>query len=200
MPSVAQIETERLLLRERRDGDIAGYAAFTTDPDFRRYVPVRVSNETPEERAQRSLAGMLSRWEQEPLRGVGWVIARREDDQIIGQGGFEEGEVPEDGEIDYKIGKPFWGQGYGREAAHAMSRFVIDSGMYARLVAYIVPANTGSIRIAEGLGMRYERDVDYLQFFPDPSQVLLADSMTHVYVAPVDEITLDRTHYRVLNR
>jgi RimJ/RimL family protein N-acetyltransferase len=199
MPSVAQIETERLLLRERRDGDVAAWAQFTSDPDFRRYVPVRRSDETPEQRAERGLSALMVRWEKEPLKAVGWVIARRDDAQVIGQGGFEEAEVPEDGEIDYRFGKPFWGQGYGREAAQAMSRFVIDNKLFERLVAYIVPANIGSIRIAEGLGMRYERDVDYLQFFPDPSLVELADPITRMYAARPDEMTLGHGHYRVLN-
>jgi RimJ/RimL family protein N-acetyltransferase len=199
MPRVAQIETERLLLRERRDGDVAAWAALTSDPDFRRYIPVRRSDETPEERAERNLSSMMARWDKEPLKGVGWVIARREDGQVIGQGGFEEAEVPEDGEIDYRFGKPFWGQGYGREAAHAMSRFVIDNELFERLVAYIVPGNAASIRIAEGLGLRYERDVDYLQFFPDPSRVELADPMTRMYAAPRDEVTLEDGHYRVVN-
>ncbi|HTK45279.1 MAG TPA: GNAT family N-acetyltransferase [Patescibacteria group bacterium] len=199
MASVAQIETERLLLRERRDGDVAAWAKFTSDPDFRRYIPVRRSDETPEQRAERGISSLMARWEKEPLKGVGWVIARRDDDQVIGQGGFEEGEVPEDGEIDYRFGKPFWGQGYGREAAHAMSRFVIDNKLFERLVAYIVPGNVGSIRIAEGLGMRYERDVDYLQFFPDPSRVELADPMTRMYAARPEDMTVGDGHYRVIN-
>jgi len=199
MPRVAQIETDRLLLRERREGDIAAWAQFTSDPDFRRYVPVRRSDETPEQRAERGFTSLMARWEKEPLKAVGWIIARRDDDQVIGQGGFEEGEVPEDGEIDHRFGKPFWGQGYGREAAHAMSRFVIDRKLFERLVAYIVPGNIGSIRIAEGLGMRYERDVDYLQFFPDPSMVELADPITRMYAAPRDEVTLGDGHYRVVN-
>jgi len=199
MASVAQIETERLLLRERREGDVEAWAKFTSDPDFRRYIPVRRSDETAEQRAERNLSSLMARWEKEPLKGVGWIVARREDGQVIGQGGFEEGEVPEDGEIDYRFGKPFWGQGYGREAAHAMSRFVIDNGLFERLVAYIVPGNMGSIRIAEGLGMRYERDVDYLQFFPDPSRVELADPMTRMYAARRDEVTVGDGHYRVVN-
>lgn len=198
MPAIARIETARLLLREPLPGDAAAWAPFITDPDFRRYVPVRRSDETPEERAQRGLTNLASRWAEEPHTSVGWVFARRSDGQVVGTGGVEAGELPGDGELDYRFGKPFWGQGYGREAAHAMSRFVLDNLGFQRLTAYIVPGNEASIRIALGLGLRFERIVDYMQFFPDPSIIELANPMTELYSARREDVTLDSRPYRVL--
>ena len=188
MSRIAVIETERLLLRGPEDGDVPAWAALLTDPDFRRYIPVRRSPDTAEERATRALARLAERWTAEPLRGLGWVISRQHDGQMVGIGGVEEGAEPGDGEIDYFLGKPFWGQGYGREAARAMSRFALDHTDWRRLVAYIVPGNDASIRIAEGLGMTYQGDVDYLQFFPDPSTVELLSPMTRFYA-------IDREHF-----
>ena len=188
MSRIAVIETERLLLRGPEDGDVPAWAALLTDPDFRRYIPVRRSPDTAEERATRALARLAERWTTEPLRGLGWVISRQHDGQMVGIGGVEEGAEPGDGEIDYFLGKPFWGQGYGREAARAMSRFALDHIDWRRLVAYIVPGNDASIRIAEGLGMTYQGDVDYLQFFPDPSTVELLSPMTRFYA-------IDREHF-----
>ncbi|HXI46040.1 MAG TPA: GNAT family N-acetyltransferase [Candidatus Acidoferrales bacterium] len=199
MATVAQIETDRLLLREVRDGDVATLARYITDPDFRRYVPFRRSDETPEQRAERSLTSSQARWQKEPLTSVGWVIALRDDDQLIGSGGIEEAEVPPDGELDYRLGKPFWGQGYGREAARAMARFALENMPFERLVAYIVPGNDGSIRIAEGLGLRFEREVDYMQFFPDPSIIELSNPMTRMYAARYEAVTVGDGHYRVVN-
>lgn len=196
MSNVVQVETEHLLLREQRDGDAVEWGRFLEDPDFRRYIPWRKGDETPEARAMRSMTSMLGRWDSDPVSGVGWVITRRADDQVMGTGGFDPGQEPTEGEIDYRIGKPFWGQGYGGEAAHAMTRFVLAHLPYERIVAYIVRANTGSIRIAESLGLRYEDEVDYLQFFPDPSVVVLEDPITWKYGAPRDEVTLRDGHYR----
>jgi RimJ/RimL family protein N-acetyltransferase len=193
MGRIAQIETERLLLRGPTDGDVQAWAALLVDPDFRRYIPVRRSEDTAEERATRALAKIADRWTAEPLGSVGWVISREHDGQMVGIGGLEDGAEPGDGEIDYFLGKPFWGQGYGREAARAMARFALDHLAWRRLVAYVVPGNEASIRIAEGLGMTYQGDVDYLQFFPDPSAVELADPTTRFYAvnrehfAPADE-------------
>ncbi|HEX8025350.1 MAG TPA: GNAT family N-acetyltransferase [Candidatus Limnocylindrales bacterium] len=198
MGQVWRIETERLLLREPQPDDVAAWAPFLSDPDFQRYVPVRRSSETWEERAARNLDGIAARWQQDPLRAVGWVIVRRSDGQVIGTGGVEEGAEAGDGELDYRFGKPFWGQGFGRETAAAMSRFAVEHLPFERLVAYVVPGNTGSIRIAEGLGLRFEKQVDYLQFFPDPSMVKLDDPITNMYAAAYADVQLGSGVYRAV--
>jgi RimJ/RimL family protein N-acetyltransferase len=196
--SVARIETERLVLREKLPTDAAAWGALVTDPEFRRYIPVRKSDESPADRANRTLDGLMQRWASEPLAAVGWVVTRRDDGKVLGTGGVDTAEDPGDREIDYLIGRPFWGRGYGREAAHAMARFVLDSLSFRRLIAYIVPGNEGSIRIAEGLGLRYERDVNYLDFFPDPSQIELSSPITRMYAAERNQITLRDGAYRVV--
>lgn len=199
MGEIAQIRTERLLLRGPVDGDVKAWAALLTDPDFRRYIPVRRSTETAEERSKRNLAALADRWAAEPLAGVGWVICRRDDGAMIGTGGVEEGAEPGDGEIDYFLGKPFWGRGYGGEAARAMARFALDHVAWRRLVAYIVPGNDASIRIAEGLGMTYQGDVDYTQFFPDPYVVELSSPMTRFYAVDREAFTPGDAPYEVLS-
>jgi RimJ/RimL family protein N-acetyltransferase len=198
--SVVRIETDRLLLREARQSDAAAWAPYNTDPDYRRYIPVRKSELSPEERAARKFALLMGQWEKEPRTGVGWVVARRSDDQVVGMVEYDLGQEAGDGEIGYYVGKPFWGQGYGRELAHAASRFVLESDLpYERLVAYIVPANAGSVRIAESLGMHFEQGgIDYLQFFPDPTAIELDDPFCDFYAAPKADITIDQGHYRVI--
>jgi ribosomal-protein-alanine N-acetyltransferase len=198
MPQIARIETERLLLRGPAEGDVEAWAALLTDPDFRRYIPVRRSDDSAEERARRGLAALSRRWTAEPLHAMGWVISLRDGGQMIGLGGVDEGAEPGDGEIDYFLGKPFWGKGYGGEAARAMARFAMDHVDLRRLVAYIVPGNDASIRIAEGLGMSYQGDVDYLQFFPDPSAVELSDPMTRFYAVNRKDFVPGDAPYRVL--
>jgi RimJ/RimL family protein N-acetyltransferase len=198
MGQIAQVETERLVLRGPAEGDVKAWAALLTDPDFRRYIPVRRSSDTPEERATRALARLAERWAAEPLRAVGWVICRQDDGQVVGTGGVDEGADPGDGEIDYFLGKPFWGQGYGREAARAMCRFALDNVDWRRLVAYVVPGNDASIRIAEGLGMTYQGEVDYLQFFPDPSAVELANPMTRFYAVNREDFAPNEAPYKVV--
>ena len=197
MPRIARIETERLLLRGPAEGDVEAWAAQLTDPDFRRYIPVRRSNDSPEERATRALARLSERWTAEPLHSTGWVIALRDGGQMIGTGGVDDGAEEGDGEIDYFLGKPHWGKGYGGEAARAMARFAMDNVDWRRLVAYIVPGNDASIRIAEGMGLTYQGDVDYLQFFPDPSAVELLNPMTRFYAVSREDFVPPDAPYRV---
>ena len=198
MARISRIETERLLLREPLPADAATWGPLLGDPDFRRYIPVRRSDEHLEARAARNLGILAARWETDPLTAAGWVISRRVDGQVIGTGGVEQVDAPTDGEIDYFLGKPFWGHGYGREAARAMARFAIENMPFERLVAYIVPGNIGSIRIAEGLGMRFVREVDYLQFFPDPSVIELSDPMTRMYAASRGDLVTGDGQYQVI--
>jgi ribosomal-protein-alanine N-acetyltransferase len=200
MTTIPWIETDRLLLREPLESDAAAWAPYNSDPDYRRYIPVRRNTLTPLERATRKLAMLMESWAQEPRTGVGWVVARRSDNQMIGMVEFDLGQEPGDGEIGYYVGKPFWGRGFGRELAHAASRFVAESDLpYERLVAYVVTANAGSIRIAESLGLRFQQGgIDYLRFFPDPSAMELADPICNFYAAPKAELTLDPGHYRVI--
>lgn len=196
MSSVIRIETDRLVLREGRESDSAAWGPLMIDPDFRRYVPWRRGDETPEARASRAITNLMRRWDTEPLTRMGWVISRRGDGAVLGHGGIEQAEDPADGEIDYFLGKPFWGQGYGSEAAHAMARFALGHTGFERLIAYIVPGNEGSIRIVESLGMGYEGDVDYMQFFPDPSAIELSNPVTRMYAVRREDVTLRDAGYR----
>jgi RimJ/RimL family protein N-acetyltransferase len=62
-------------------------------------------------------------------------------------------------EIGYRLIQKFWGLGYATEAACAIRDYAFDELGITRLVAMIDPANTASIRVAEKLGMRYEKEV-----------------------------------------
>ena len=52
-----------------------------------------------------------------------------------------------------------WGYGYATEAARAVRDYAFSELNLNRLVALIEPVNQRSIRVAEKLGMRYEKDV-----------------------------------------
>ncbi len=79
-----------------------------------------------------------------------------------------------------------------------MARFGLDHVGWRRLVAYIVPGNDASIRIAEGLGMIYQGDVDYLQFFPDPSAIELLSPMTRMYAVNREDFVPADAPYDVI--
>jgi len=62
-------------------------------------------------------------------------------------------------EIGYRLARRFWGSGYATEAAIAIRDYAFTDLKIDRLVALIEPVNKRSIRVAEKLGMKYEKDV-----------------------------------------
>ena len=62
-------------------------------------------------------------------------------------------------EIGYRLVQAVWGNGYATEAACAIRDYAFSQLKLPRLVALIEPTNTRSIRVAEKIGMNYEKDV-----------------------------------------
>jgi [ribosomal protein S5]-alanine N-acetyltransferase len=62
-------------------------------------------------------------------------------------------------EIGYRLGSANWGHGYATEAAIAVRDFALHDLHFQRLIALIDPSNKASIRVAQKLGMGYEKDV-----------------------------------------
>jgi RimJ/RimL family protein N-acetyltransferase len=66
-----------------------------------------------------------------------------------------------DTEIGFRLARPFWGRGFATEAARAVRDHAFDTLALPRLIAIIDPGNLASIRVAEKIGMRYEKDVSF---------------------------------------
>jgi RimJ/RimL family protein N-acetyltransferase len=56
-------------------------------------------------------------------------------------------------EVGFRYLKEYWGRGIGTEAARVCVEFARDDLKIRKLVALIMPENTGSIKLAEKLGM-----------------------------------------------
>jgi len=166
------IETGRLLLRIPTGADVAPLAAFIEDPDFVRYIPRSKVVRTAQERAERLIAIYQRRWEEQPLNAMGWSATRKSDGQFIAICGIEGVPDTADGEIDYRVGPQYWGQGYATEAARALVRFGFEQTTWDRIVAAVVSANAASVHVVEHLGFVYEKQVNYLEMAGDPNLVL----------------------------
>jgi [ribosomal protein S5]-alanine N-acetyltransferase len=163
-----RLETERLILRKPELGDVDGYAKLWGDPEVVRFLGGQT--QTPEE-VPTGIERMLKHWER---HGVGlFSVLRKEDERLIGRVGYllwdserwanamhEELEEPLELEIGWVVARAFWGQGYATEAAAACRDHAFGSLGRDRVISLIAPANVASIRVAEKIGERYERDVD----------------------------------------
>ena len=96
--------------------------------------------------------------------GVGlWATALKENNRLIGRCGLMRKQIEgvEEIEIAYLLDREYWGKGLATEAAEAIVKYGCAEYGFKRIVAVIHPQNVASIRVAEKIGMKYERDVLY---------------------------------------
>jgi RimJ/RimL family protein N-acetyltransferase len=137
--------------------DLDGLAALLGDREVMRYYP------HPKDRDE-ALAWIT--WNQELYQREGfglWVIARRETGEFVGDCGLtpQEVEGTVDVEVGYHVRADLQGSGYATEAAAACRDHARDALGVKRLIAIIHPDNVPSQRVAEKIGLAYERDATY---------------------------------------
>jgi RimJ/RimL family protein N-acetyltransferase len=156
------IETERLVLRKPRAEDAADLAMAYSDPEAVRYIGDGSTATLAE--VEEAIGKWLDRWES---WGVGFFsLERREDGRVLGRAGFLRWD-PEtwqiggtETEIGWMLAREHWGHGYATEAALALRDWAFAEQGLTRLISLIQHGNLASVRVAERLGERYERDVE----------------------------------------
>ena len=163
-----QLETERLVLRPPREDDLDALVPIYGDAEVMRYIGS--GDAWTRSRSAEAIARWTSYWDAD---GFGMLaVIRREDGELIGDVGllawdpatWEHGTRAAIGpsaeiEIGWTLGRDAWGRGYASEAAFAVRDWARDELGLRRLISLIHPDNARSIRVAEKLGERYERDV-----------------------------------------
>lgn len=161
------IETERLILRHFRLSDGEAMERVFGDAEVMRFGP---GVQTPQ-----WVRGWLRRCMEDDRKvGFGpWAVVAKSGRAVIGYCGLsyfpDIGGRPEM-EIGYRLARPFWGQGYATEAAAAVRDYGFGVLCLPRLIALIDPRNVASLRVAEKIGMRYEREV-MLEGYSHPDYV-----------------------------
>jgi RimJ/RimL family protein N-acetyltransferase len=156
------IETERLALRLPALEDAPGLLEAFSDPEAMRYIGD--GSTTDLAGSEQAVRRWLERWD---AWGLGmFVVERVEDSRVLGRAGFlrwdpETWEVggPET-ELGWGLAREHWGQGYATEAALALRDWAFGERRLTRLISLIQHGNLRSVRVAEKLGERHERDVE----------------------------------------
>jgi RimJ/RimL family protein N-acetyltransferase len=147
-------ETERLVLRRWRAGDLDPYAAICADPVVMRYVGGGEARTREEAAAE--LAHIDAHWER---HGWGlWAAELRETTELIGFIGLAEPTfIPEligSVEVGWRLGRAHWNRGLATEGARAALDAAFGELELEQVVSLIHPENVASVRVAEKLGMR----------------------------------------------
>lgn len=158
-PGTPRIRTERLLMREWRDDDLAPFAALNADP---RVTEFFASSFSPTE-SDDLVESIRSCW-RERRYGL-WALERTETGAFIGYTGlwpaeFEAPFTPAV-EVGWRLAPEHWGHGFATEAGHEAVRYGFETVRLAEIVSFTAGGNARSRRVMERLGLRRDLDGDF---------------------------------------
>ncbi len=156
---MADLRTERLLLRQWRDADLEPFAALNADPDVMRYFPAPMTREQSDAFAERIRAQIAGRgwglWAVEVAGGapfIGFVG--------LGKPSWEAHFTPAV-EIGWRLAREHWGRGYATEAAQAAAGFAFETVGLDEIVSFTSTINVPSRRVMERIGMTHDPAEDF---------------------------------------
>lgn len=148
------LETARLRLRPFELADLDAYARLCADAETMRYIGPGVPLSRAD--AWRSMAQLLGHWQ---LRGYGqWAVEEKASSAFLGRVGLHYPEGWPVLEVGWLIDRARWGDGLATEAGLAAMQFAFERLNLKRISSVIRPENRASIRVAEKLGMRLDRN------------------------------------------
>jgi hypothetical protein len=161
-------ETERLFVRHFKLVDGEAMDRVFGDAEVMYYG----SGVQSQQWVREWLRGCLDDYQQKCGFGL-WAVVEKSGRDVIGYCGLSQfpdvGGQPEI-EIGYRLARPYWGRGYATEAARAVRDYGFGTLKLHRLISMIDPGNVASIRVAEKIGLRYEKDV-MMKGFTHPDRV-----------------------------
>lgn len=156
---MAEIETNRVLLRRWRDADREPFARMNADPVVMEHFPARLSKQE----SDRMIDNIEARFAR---HGFGlWAAELRATTEFIGFIGlaiprFQAAFTP-CVEIGWRLDAEHWGKGLATEGAQAVVRHAFEVLRLNEVVSFTVPANLPSRRVMEKLGMTHDPRDDF---------------------------------------
>jgi RimJ/RimL family protein N-acetyltransferase len=162
------LTTQRLLIRPFHILDAEPMYQVFGDPEVMRFGNGVQTREWVEGWLRTCLERYYQTW------GFGpYAVVEQDAHNVIGYCGlffFPELDGQPEVEIGYRFVRSAWGHGYATEAAAAVRDFTFKTLGIKRLIAMIDPSNTASIRVAEKIGMQFEKEV-MLEGYTHPDHV-----------------------------
>ena len=153
-------ETERLVLRDWRDGDADAFFAGTNTPGVMRWLGGVLDADGQAAQVERVRAC------REANGFCFWIVERKADGEVLGFCGLKIADAPGSSvagmvEIGWRLRESAWGQGYAREAASAALDLGFNRFKADEIVALTVEGNAPSWGLMKRLGMRRREELDY---------------------------------------
>ena len=150
------LETKRLILRRQVIEDLDDLWALYCNPEITRYIP-----DAPRSREE---AREELEWHKDghpKNRELGlWAAIHKETGKFIGRCGLLPWTIDGQKEVEvaYTIAQEYWGQGLATEAAQAILNYGFEHLNLSRLICLIDTENIASQRVAEKIGMTFEKE------------------------------------------
>ena len=161
------METDRLILRWLTPDDAAFILELLNDPTWIRFIGDR-GVRTLEDARNYIVTGPMNMYSE---RGFGLYLTELKDSRIpIGICGLIKRDSLEDIDIGYAFSSRYQAKGYGYEAASATLAYGIKELGLKRIVAITSKDNSGSSKLLEKIGMKFER---FVIFPPDTEELKL---------------------------
>jgi ribosomal-protein-alanine N-acetyltransferase len=156
--------------------DLDDLASIYADPDVMRFLS---GHPLTRDETAGWLNYFLAGWEN---FGFGWwAVLLKESGKVIGHCGLQFIHVTPEVEVTYGLAKAYWRKGLASEAARACLRYGFEELKLERIYALADPANTGSHRVMERVGMTYDKT----EYYKDD-----------LYEGDLVYYVIERNHYR----
>jgi RimJ/RimL family protein N-acetyltransferase len=155
----SSLRTERLVLREWRDGDLLPFSAVNADPRVMEHFPSVLSREQSDAAAARIRAHFAE-------YGYGpWAVEIPGVTPFAGfvglsSPGFESTFTP-CVEVGWRLAREYQGRGFAAEGARAALAYGFATALLDQIVSMTVSANAPSRRVMEKLGMHRDPAEDF---------------------------------------
>ena len=152
-----EIGTERIRMRMYTPEDADEQLRIMSTPEFRTHFPEWMR--PTRDKVLVGIGRILEHWR---LRRHGqWALELKGEGRMFGYCGLIYLHETREVELLYGADHPYWGRGLITEAARAALRYGFEELRLDRVMAVTVPENTGSRRVMEKAGLRYEKDAHY---------------------------------------
>lgn len=161
------VESDRLILREWRDSDIAPFHAICSDPEVMATLgPLMTITE---------VEALVARMRelQRQLGHCFWTVEEKASGDLIGWCGVIRGRegtpIHSLPEIGWRLARAKWGVGFASEAARVAVKWSFENLPDDSVWAITSKQNMRSRAVMERLGMKYQTDLDFdrLTIAPD---------------------------------
>jgi len=161
---MAILETPRLILRPFDEKDVDQMSELMANPDFMRFS---LGPKTHEQTA--AFLETVIGWHRAGLLSP-FAVVIRSDGVLVGYCGFLHQDVDGEKEIEigYRLHPDYWNRGIATEAARKVRDHAFSDLELPRVISLIHCDNIPSRRVAEKIGMTFEKEILFRGF---PTQV-----------------------------